>query len=90
MKTAGYIVTKGGRPCALVPIPAARSGVLIFGEEAALFASDSAATAAITLSLARVAQLRGAKLAATVREKRRAVADARLFAVVPVRREGGR
>lgn len=84
MKPAGYIVTKGGRPCARVPIPAARSGVLILGGPVHLFADEAAAERAILLTVNRTSQLQGTALATDAKAKKRAQQDLRLFAVLPV------
>lgn len=90
MKRAGYIVIRGGRPCALVPIPQAKSGALILGEPVALFADQPAANHAILLTLQRTSQLRGAKIARDEKEQKAAAEDRRIYAVVPLEAVGSK
>ena len=90
MKSAGYIVTKGGRPCGLLHVPLLKGEVLVVGEPVAFFDDLGALDPILRRTMTKVSQLRGTKLAESAREKKRAAADARLFVVVPLRRSGGR
>jgi hypothetical protein len=87
MKRAGWIVTKGGKPCTLVRVPKAKADVLIVGAPVAFFADLGEVDVAIAASMRSVSQLRGTR---SVRwpVKKKALVDPKLFAILPLQGAG--
>lgn len=87
MKSPGYIVTKGGRPCTLVRVPKLKADVLIPGEPIECFASLGAVDAALQVTMQRTSQLKGTRVIYPD-GKKHASDSGRLFVVRPLRRKG--
>lgn len=82
MSAKAYIVTKGGKPCALAHVAKLKRDVLIVGVPVAVFRGMGPVDTALKATMSATSQLRGTR---RVDNPKTIKDDAHLFAVVPVR-----